>query len=267
MNDEQMQSLLEEEFRTLDTTPKDVESSTRRVMERKAGVRQRSRWWPFPVFYRRHDTPTATDTTDDQHIPIPASNGHTPTVIGRTQSMLSPVKAITAGAIVFAIGGAFLIAQPFDQQGGVPGAATDTVSSTFTMQNAEEPVVKKDPGTGATIAVGPVESTDQRASGTLTQVVAGAMVDAADGDRVRIGSDAVRLVNDGGSWVGSNRGFLTIPSDGPETVQFLGELVGEGGYEGFTMFFAQTGDEEDVRWLGVIVPTDDIPAVPDLPAE
>ena len=39
--------------------------------------------------------------------------------------MLSPAKAITAGAIVFAIGGAFLIAQLFEQQGTVPGAAVD----------------------------------------------------------------------------------------------------------------------------------------------
>ena len=40
--------------------------------------------------------------------------------------MFSPVKAITAGALVFALGGVLLIAQPFDQQGGsVPGAATD----------------------------------------------------------------------------------------------------------------------------------------------
>ena len=77
----------------------------------------------------------------------------------------------------------------------------------------------------------------------------------------------MRLVNDGGSWVGSSRGFLTFASDGPPTVQFLGELVGEGGYEGLTMFLAETGDAEDVRWLGVIVPTGDIPAVPDLPAE
>ena len=35
----------------------------------------------------------------------------------------------------------------------------------------------------------------------------------------------------------------------------------------FPMFFAETGDTENVRWLGVIVPTGDIPAVPDLPAE
>jgi hypothetical protein len=41
--------------------------------------------------------------------------------------MFSPAKAITAGALVFALGGVLLIAQPFDQQGGgVPGAATDT---------------------------------------------------------------------------------------------------------------------------------------------
>ena len=42
--------------------------------------------------------------------------------------MLSPVKAITAGALVFAIGGVFLIAQPFDQQeraGGARGGRRD----------------------------------------------------------------------------------------------------------------------------------------------
>ena len=43
--------------------------------------------------------------------------------------MFSPVKAITAGALVFALGGMFLIAQPFGQQGAtVPGAATDEVA-------------------------------------------------------------------------------------------------------------------------------------------
>ncbi len=139
--------------------------------------------------------------------------------------------------------------------------------STFTVQRSGEPEVTTDPS-GAIIVVGPVEATDQRASGTLTEVAVGAMVDVADGDSGRISSDAVRLVNDGGSWVGSNRGFLTFSSDEqPPTVQFLGELVGEGGYEGLTMFFAQTGDAAAIRWLGVIVPTDDIPAVPELPTE
>ena len=36
--------------------------------------------------------------------------------------MFSPVKAITAGAVVFALGGLFLVAQPFGQQRSVPGA-------------------------------------------------------------------------------------------------------------------------------------------------
>jgi hypothetical protein len=150
---------------------------------------------------------------------------------------------------------------------GVTAQEADPMApSTFTVQRSGEPEVTTDPS-GAIIAVRSVEATDQRASGTLTEVAVGAMVDVADGDNGRISSDAVRLVNDGGSWVGNNRGFRTFPSDGPETVQFLGELVGEGGYEGLTMFVAQTGDAGDVRWLGVIVPSGEIPTVPELPAE
>ena len=151
---------------------------------------------------------------------------------------------------------------------GVTAQEADPMApSTFTIQRAEEPQITTDPVTGATIAVGPVESTEQRASGTLTQVVALAPVDVADGDGGLVQRQAVQLLNDGGSWVGSSRGFLTFPSDGPETVQFLSELVGEGDYEGLTLFLAETGDTENVRWLGVIVPTDAVPAVPELPAE
>ena len=58
--------------------------------------------------------------------------------------MLSPVKAITAGALVFALGGVMLIAQPFGQQGSVPGAETDTeaeapawVTGTLTLGTIE----------------------------------------------------------------------------------------------------------------------------------
>ena len=64
-----------------------------------------------------------------QPSPIPAANGHTPTVIGRTQIMFSPAKAITVGALVFAIGGALVIAQPLGQQGStVPGAETEVAA-------------------------------------------------------------------------------------------------------------------------------------------
>ena len=151
---------------------------------------------------------------------------------------------------------------------GVAAQVADPMApSTFTVQLVGEPVVSNDPGTGTTRLVGEWESTEQRASGTLTQVVASTPVDVADGDGGLVQRLAEQLLTDGGSWVGSSRGFLTFPSDGPETVQFLGELVGEGGYEGLTLLFAETGDTEDVRWLGVIVPSADIPAVPDLPAQ
>ena len=83
---------------------------------------QRRRWWHLRGRGRRRAVPTPADTTEYQPSPIPASNGHTPTVSGRTSSMLSPVKAIAAGVIVSAIGGALLVAQPFGQQDIVPGA-------------------------------------------------------------------------------------------------------------------------------------------------
>ncbi len=100
----------------------DSQQTARQVAARLPHIGQRGRWWPLPSFRR---PPNTDQTTDYQPSPIPSANGHTPTVIGRTTSMLSPVKAITAGALVFAIGGAFLIAQPFEQQGGVPGAEAE----------------------------------------------------------------------------------------------------------------------------------------------
>ena len=109
-----------------DPTPPDARESVRQAMARTPGVRQRR---PLVAAAGPRSTagPATTDqTTEFQPSPIPATNGHTPTVIGRTQPMFSPAKAITAAALVFGIGGAMLIAQPFDQQGSsVPGAATD----------------------------------------------------------------------------------------------------------------------------------------------
>ena len=46
--------------------------------------------------------------------------------------MFSPVKAVAVGAVIFAVGGAFLIAQPFEQQGSiVPGAEAEEVAATW----------------------------------------------------------------------------------------------------------------------------------------
>ena len=50
-------------------------------------------------------------STDARTVPAPATNGHAPTVRGRTQLMFSPAKAIAVAALVFAVGG-LLAAQP-----------------------------------------------------------------------------------------------------------------------------------------------------------
>jgi hypothetical protein len=150
---------------------------------------------------------------------------------------------------------------------GVTAQEADPMAaSTFTMQLVGEPDISRDAATGTTIVVSEWESSDPRASGARTEVVGGSLV-PDDFARGQIQRNAVRIVNEGGSWVGSHRGFLTFPSDGPRTVQFLSELVGEGGYEGLSLFFATTGNTEDVREIGVIWPTVEVPAIPDLPAE
>ena len=83
---------------------------------------RRHRWWHFG---RRQVSPApATSGTELQPALVPATNGHAPTVTGRTTPTFSATKFVVAGVIVALFGGFLLIAQPFDQQGSVPGAAT-----------------------------------------------------------------------------------------------------------------------------------------------
>ena len=104
MKDEQVESTLEMWFEDTDPQPPDARQTAAQVMAEVRQTRQRGRWLPFPLFRQKAQTPTATDTIEYQPSPIPATNGHTPTVIGRTQTMFSPAKAITAAALVFGIG-------------------------------------------------------------------------------------------------------------------------------------------------------------------
>jgi hypothetical protein len=147
-------------------------------------------------------------------------------------------------------------------------AADPMAPSMFTAAVTGPPEPTTDPETGLTILVAPFESTDPRVSGTWMQVEDGAMFDVADGESVSVGRNAVRLVNDGGSWVGTHRGFITFPPDGERPgVAFFSELVGEGGYEGLSMFFVQSGLAGEPQEVGVIVPSDMVPSFPEPPAE
>ena len=97
--------------------PPDARQSARGVMARLPEVRRRRRWWPFPVFYQEpQPPPSPSGTSEYQPGPMLATDGQIPTVTWRTQTMFSPAKAIIAGALVFAVGGAFLVVQPLDHK-------------------------------------------------------------------------------------------------------------------------------------------------------
>ncbi len=242
--------------------------------------RRRRRWWPFSASHRAAPTDEAL-ATDYQPDPIPATNGHTTTITGKTQSMFSPTKAITTGAIVFALGGVFLVAQPFDRQGGsVPGAATEVpgvetgvlvtggwVSRDAAASHEFEEGVDVEGGfrERGELTVGQLQMSDERLSGELTwtreadrffdpaEVLTAADVSLINFADVTWGT--VSLVNDGGAWEGRQIGTSDAFADGA-SITYI-ELVGTGGYEGWSaILFEQEGPIGVVPWSGVIFPGD-----------
>ena len=261
MNDERMQSVLDEWFQDTDPQPPSARMTATHVMARVPQARQRGRWLPFPLFRRavKPSTPTATDTTEYQPSPIPATNGQTPTVIWRTRSMLSPVKAITAGALVFAIGGVMLVAQPFQQQGVVPGATvsepSEAVEFTATIPWGGEIA----PGTSEGLASGVVEQVGW-AHRTAAARRASASDARFDGDVVytcnshlypdgqgRLFDCVFRVENAEGAW--QSQPWLQLDfgnaSFGPFSV-FTAVFHGEDGYEGLTAVV----EVNETAWTG-----------------
>lgn len=183
--------------------------------------------WRLPALRRGEATaPSATATDTHAYLPHPiqATNGKRATVIGRTQSMLSPVKAVTAGAIVFAIGGAFLIAQPFDQQGsGVPGAASGVAAApawvTATVQfsqncdfgdTATEDGVTQERGMncqGQTWT-----SDDPRLHGT-SNAASNAVSFEVDGQGYSLVTSTIEVITDDGGWQCTNADRVVSPAD------------------------------------------------------
>ncbi len=204
-------------------------------------TRQQVAGGPFPLFDRKAHELTATGMTDYQPSPIPATNGHAPTVIGRTQTMFSPVKAITVGALVFAIGGTFLIAQPFGQQGdSVPGA-----------QSAFLPGVEVTVTQTCDFPVCTWTASDPRLTGasTIHYGYGGGITPA-------VGDDAFEWwpsTHEGpeGSWTGH---VYIMWGEEPEPTQNFLVLSGAGAYEGW-QFVASSIDPEsdgDFDWTGVL---------------
>ena len=255
MSDEQMQSVFDEWFEDTDPQPPNAQRIASRVLADVPQTRQRGRWLPFRLFRPKPPTPTATDTTEYQPNPIPATNGQTPTVIGRTSSMLSPVKAITAGAIVFALGGAFLISQPFDQQlATVPAAETDngrapTIAVTGTATMMEGPRQRES-----------WETTDPRLNGISILEIEYLTPDNTIPGYLMFGRT---LETDEGTWRQLPVPTARLPLEGPDgtrewTRVFDMVLIGEGEYEGLA-FLAQATWQTDAPALdldGYIVDAD-----------
>ena len=224
-------------------TPYEPEEGVRHVMARVPQVRQRRRRWPLRAFHWEAATPTSTttDTVEYQPTPIPASNVQTPTVIGRTRSMFSPVKAITAGAIVFALGAAFLIAQPFGQgDPAVPGATADDVYVTPVAISAEtSPGGCTSPTTetsefmersrGGTCHPS-YRWNDERLNGRVTWAENEDVY--TDGSGLSVRSFALSIENEVGAWRSRPVPRVSFPDSAEPAEVWV--LDGEGGYEGLT---------------------------------
>jgi hypothetical protein len=265
---------------TVGQTPDSVEG-TRQVMSQVEETSQVGRWLPFPVLHRKAKVkpPTTNHTTEYRPSPISANNGHTPTVIGRTQTMLSPVKAVTAGALVFAIGGVLLIAQPFDQQNSVPGAEQGAepaplVRATITVTEgtgAEDEGCTDGPGNSPDICTWHASSqwsaTDPRLSGTATTRATEQWWPDEEGVRSYplFEAYATEVVNDQGRWVGTGR--FTGALGGPLSLTYL-TFTGEGEYEGLTAVVVNDpsdSDDDDV-WTNVAVIIEgELPPFPEMP--
>jgi hypothetical protein len=169
--------------------------------------------------------------------------------------MLSPVKAITAGAVVFAIGGAFLIAQPFgQQQSSVPGAGTDDyvrpVEVTGTSESrsgCRETRLEGELGdTGAlrflwacsTEDGMPWSMSDPRLEGTVERINEESRTALEDGTDLYIAQSAFSIENDGGAWRERPRQWLLSDFDWlPDEVIVLD---GDGEYEGLVAVLRAT---------------------------
>ena len=175
--------------------------------------------------------------------------------------MFSPAKAITAGAVIFALGGTFLIAQPFGQPAGtVPGAATDsgviapvefTAHVSFTSDcsspdfEGEVDGVQQHRGYRCRTVV--EDPSDARFAGTWLLVFSEDGYGSDDGEPTGGGADTVwtyeyRVENDDGAW-------QSAPVHGIEfderEMTVAPVFTGEGAYEGMTAIVEMSGRETD----------------------
>ena len=256
----------------------DPDEGTRQVMSEVEEASQAGRWLPFPVRRRQAstETPTTDGTTSYQPSPVPASNGRNPTVKGRTRSMFSPVTAIAAGTFAFAVGGALLIAQPFDQRpASVPVAEAEAIAPTWVTgrvtyapsctepESEQDGAVRRD----RNIVCNPQKWTtsDPRLSGEVAASFSSDVYELED-RIVAVNVAGVRVHNEDGEWTCSSidlgRGewesSMTNLADPTVT------CVGHGGYEGLSAVVV-VDDDGRLEFEGLIF-SGGVPPLPEPPA-
>ena len=195
--------------------------------------------------------------------------------------MFSPVKAITAGALVFAIGGVFLIAQPFDQQGtSVPGAETEAIAPTWVTGTVQ--VASSCSGPDSIEVDGDVRhewviecspqtwtSSDPRLTGEVSRRWNEDVFQTDEGS-ITVAMDAAYLRNDDGGWACSNSSLLRGSGMSSEDVTgetFTHTCIGDGGYAGLSAILvldqAGAGNSEGI--VGLIF-SGDFPPLPEPPS-
>ena len=189
--------------------------------------------------------------------------------------MLSPVKAITAGALVFAIGGAFLIAQPFEQQGNVPGAETEDVAATWVTGNVQYAPNCSGPDSEMDGEVRHERNyecspqtwtaSDPRFSGEVSRRW-NEDVYQTDNGFMAVNTTVDFLRNDEGGWACSSsnlyEGFGLFPTN---LTGKTATCVGQGGYEGLSAILVEDEAEGGGPFVGLIF-SGDFPPLPEPPA-
>jgi hypothetical protein len=251
----------------------DAEQAGRLVAAELPHTRQlRHRWWPLRIRGRTGGRPTMRKASDHKSVPIPDPNVRSATVIGRTQLMFSPSKAIIAGALVFAIFGVTLIPQPFEQQGGTPGAVTQDVAPTW-VTGTIQPV----DGTcsrGETTSDGGVTRSSYECSYTWTasdprltgdvRVPWNEATYQTDEGVIAVGIEAAYLRNEGGGWSCWYEYLAQGATPTEPVYDNTFTCAGNGGYEGLTAVVATTPTtgEFALEFVGLIF-SGDLPPVPE----
>jgi hypothetical protein len=267
MKDERYWPVLGTWLKDTAEAPPDPRQTARKVADRLPHTPQlRSRWW-LPSLRRTPPPPHGRDqTTDHQPVPISIMTDRFASATGRTRLMFSPVKAIAAGALVFALGGMFLIAQPFDQGGSFPGAKQAPeapiaveVTKALGLGECEEPT--------ETSFVCEVlhEWSDPRLQGTSLALENNKSIELPDGDELAIFNNIYNIETADGAW--RMRPQLRFEFEGSPELEEGPRwwvLDGDGDYEGMSLLLIRDrreGGDEPLR--GFIVSTDLLPPAPE----